>query len=182
MVELHAVARSLLTHNNFDPLIVAEISGASETDCWDYLDAYSRALNEYAEQRDEAAIRADARDWAEQLPEAFETKRLILLERLQNATTNEEKQQRLNHYKIFTGKLTSLSPEQIERARNYPLKDLIGTNKDITNCPFHDDKTASLNIKNNYYFCHGCGEKGDTIDFMMKRDNITFAQAVINLQ
>lgn len=176
------VGSELLTHHDFDPLTVSKIMGTSEQSCWEYLDLFNQALNDYARQRDESSVRADARDWAEQLPEAYETKRLLLLERLQNAKTDEEKQHRLTHYKIFTGKMSQLSPQQIERARNYPLKDLIGTHKPITNCPFHDDKTASLNIKNNFYYCHGCGAQGDTIAFLMRRDGIGFTQAVINLQ
>jgi DNA primase len=104
------------------------------------------------------------------------------LERLKNAKTPEEKQQRLIHYKLFTNKLDSLTPAQIERAKQYPLKDLLGTNKNIINCPFHDDRTASLNIKNNFYHCHGCGVSGDTIKFLMEKENLSFKEAVIKLQ
>lgn len=176
------VGKELLTRFDFDPLMVSMITGLPEQDYWEYLETFNRALNDYARERDESLVRADARDWAEQLPEAYETKRLLLLERLQNAKTDEEKQHRLTHYKLFTGKISQLSPEQIERARNYPLKDLLVTHKDVTNCPFHDDKTASLNIKNNFYYCHGCGAQGDTIAFLMHRDGINFAQSVLNLQ
>ncbi len=37
-------------------------------------------------------------------------------------------------------------------------------------CPFHQDKTASMKAKPNdrKYFCFGCGEKGDAIDFIVK--------------
>lgn len=34
-------------------------------------------------------------------------------------------------------------------------------------CPFHNDKNPSMKIDNRYY-CFGCGEKGDAIDFMAK--------------
>ena len=35
-------------------------------------------------------------------------------------------------------------------------------------CPFHQDKTASMKVKpmDKKYFCFGCGEKGDAIDFV----------------
>lgn len=31
---------------------------------------------------------------------------------------------------------------------------------------------------NNTYFCFGCNAGGDSIDFIMKRDNVDFKQAV----
>ena len=34
-------------------------------------------------------------------------------------------------------------------------------------CPFHKDKNPSMKIDNRYY-CFGCGEKGDAIDFVAK--------------
>ncbi len=32
-------------------------------------------------------------------------------------------------------------------------------------CPFHDDKTPSLKIYDNHYYCFGCGATGDCTDF-----------------
>ncbi len=42
------------------------------------------------------------------------------------------------------------------------------TNK--ANCPFHKEKTASfsVDVKNNFFKCFGCGESGDSIDFVAK--------------
>ena len=34
-------------------------------------------------------------------------------------------------------------------------------------CPFHKDKNPSMKIDSRYY-CFGCGEKGDAIDFVAK--------------
>ena len=34
-------------------------------------------------------------------------------------------------------------------------------------CPFHKDKNPSMKIDNRYY-CFGCGEKGDAVDFVAK--------------
>ena len=41
-------------------------------------------------------------------------------------------------------------------------------------CPFHQDKTASMKVKpmDKKYFCFGCGEKGDAIDFVAKYYNL----------
>jgi len=174
-------AKWILSNTKVDPLKVANTWDIEERECWEYIIDLHRELNIAAKARDESTVRAESRDWANSIPEAYETKRLILLERLKNAATETEKQERLTHYKLFTNRLQSLSPEQIERARNYPLKDLLHTNKSITKCPFHDDRTASLNIKNNFYHCHGCNVSGDTIDFLMKLDGLTFKEAVLKL-
>lgn len=175
-------ARWILTNTKVDPLLVAKAWGIEEQECWEYLVAFNQELNNQNNLRNETEVKNEAKDWANSLLEAYETKRNLLLERLRSAKTPEEKQERLIHYKLFTNKLDSLTPQQIERAKQYPLKDLIGTNKNITNCPFHDDRTASLNIKNNYFHCHGCGITGDTIKFLMEKDGLSFKEAVIKLQ
>lgn len=174
-------AKWVLANTKLDPMKVSKAWNIPERELWEYIIDLNRELNIIANQRGEVEIRQEAREWANSLPEAYETKRLVLLERLRNATTDIEKQERLTHYKLFTNRLSSLPPEQIERARNYPLKDLLNTNKNIAKCPFHDDRTASLNIKNNFYHCHGCNLSGDTIDFIMKRDGFTFKEAVLKL-
>ena len=174
-------ARWVLTNTKKDPLVIAKIFKVPENDCWDYLNRHQAELNKLEEQRDGADMREKAKVWANSLPEAYETKRRVLLERLQTAKTDMEKKERLTHYKLFTGKLQSIPPQKIEQARNYPIKDLLGTNKNIVQCPFHDDKTASLNIKNNFYYCHACNISGDTINFVMKRDNLTFQEAIFKL-
>jgi hypothetical protein len=33
-------------------------------------------------------------------------------------------------------------------------------------CPIHGEKTASFNIKDNKFYCFGCGAKGDVVDFV----------------
>ncbi|WP_238348206.1 DNA primase [Ornithinimicrobium pratense] len=50
-------------------------------------------------------------------------------------------------------------------------------------CPFHDEKTPSFNVRPalGTYHCFGCEEGGDVIDFMMKIDHLTFAEAVERL-
>ena len=48
-------------------------------------------------------------------------------------------------------------------------------------CPFHPDKTPSLQVytKTNSWFCHGaCGTGGDTIAWVMKLNGGNFRQAV----
>jgi DNA primase len=50
-------------------------------------------------------------------------------------------------------------------------------------CPFHDEKTPSFTVAQarNVYFCHGCGEGGDVINFVQKIDHLTFVEAVERL-
>ena len=40
-------------------------------------------------------------------------------------------------------------------------------------CIFHDDKTASMSFKDNYFTCFACGAKGSAIDLVMKLFNLT---------
>ncbi|WP_063743523.1 CHC2 zinc finger domain-containing protein [Flavobacterium covae] len=46
-------------------------------------------------------------------------------------------------------------------------------------CPFHDDKTASLqvNLQKDFYKCHACGAKGDQIQFVQDFESATGGQA-----
>ena len=47
-------------------------------------------------------------------------------------------------------------------------------------CPFHEDKAPSLsvNTETGLYFCHACGEKGDAITFLQRKDGIDFKEAL----
>ena len=35
-------------------------------------------------------------------------------------------------------------------------------------CPFHNDRHPSLKLNEDYFFCFGCGAKGDVIDLRGK--------------
>lgn len=47
-------------------------------------------------------------------------------------------------------------------------------------CPFHADDTASLNVSaaKNLFHCFGCGAGGGVIDWMMKKNGVSFRHAV----
>lgn len=47
-------------------------------------------------------------------------------------------------------------------------------------CPFHDERTPSFHVRPQmgFYHCFGCGEGGDTIDFVMKINHLPFTEAV----
>src|SRR5690554_7200907 len=47
-------------------------------------------------------------------------------------------------------------------------------------CPFHQDKTASLQVhlEKNFYKCHACGKSGDVIQFVQDYEKLTKHQAL----
>lgn len=50
-------------------------------------------------------------------------------------------------------------------------------------CPFHSEKTPSFSVspQKQFYYCFGCGAKGDAIKFVEEFDRIGFAEAVEEL-
>ena len=76
-----------------------------------------------------------------------------------------------------------ITEEMIQRARDFPFNQLImEERKDWALCPFHVEKTPSFFIKGNFAHCFGCSWSGDTIKFIMQKDNLTFPEAVSRLQ
>jgi DNA primase len=76
-----------------------------------------------------------------------------------------------------------------ERAR---IDDVVGSYVTLRNagggslkglCPFHDEKTPSFNVTpaRGFFFCFGCSEGGDVIDFIQKIDQVSFTDAVETL-
>mgnify|MGYP002700156729 FL=1 len=47
-------------------------------------------------------------------------------------------------------------------------------------CPFHNEKTPSFTVASDkqFYYCFGCGAKGNAVGFVMEYDNIDFPEAV----
>ena len=50
----------------------------------------------------------------------------------------------------------------------------------MTTCPFHEDHTPSLKLDKRYY-CFGCGEQGDVIDFTARYLGVSPHSAAIQL-
>ncbi|MEU4293896.1 DNA primase [Kribbella sp. NPDC026596] len=76
-----------------------------------------------------------------------------------------------------------------ERAR---IDDIVGSYVTLKNagggslkglCPFHDEKSPSFNVTpaRGFFYCFGCQEGGDVIDFIQKIDQISFSEAVETL-
>ena len=38
----------------------------------------------------------------------------------------------------------------------------------MARCPFHDDHTPSLKLNKDYFYCFGCGARGDVVDLAAK--------------
>jgi DNA primase len=51
----------------------------------------------------------------------------------------------------------------------------------MLNCPFHEDKTASLqvNLEKHFYKCHACGAKGDQIQWVQDYEKISKHEAIL---
>ncbi len=47
-------------------------------------------------------------------------------------------------------------------------------------CPFHSDKHPSMKVESRYY-CFGCGEKGDAIDFVSKYFGLGLKDSAIKI-
>src|SRR5512132_3458228 len=50
-------------------------------------------------------------------------------------------------------------------------------------CPFHTEKTPSFNVHpdKGFYYCFGCGAKGDAITFVRETERLEFPEAVAYL-
>ena len=60
---------------------------------------------------------------------------------------------------------------------------IVFNRNNMCRCPFHQDKTASMKVKptDKKYFCFGCGENGDAIDFVAKYLNLSVKESAEKL-
>ena len=60
---------------------------------------------------------------------------------------------------------------------------IVFNRNNMCRCPFHQDKTASMKVKptDKKYFCFGCGENGDAIDFVAKYYNRSPREAAMQI-
>lgn len=87
--------------------------------------------------------------------------------------------------KLEPPKRGRITTEDIERAREYPIKELhqqlhnTPIRGGMTKCPFHKDDTDSLSFRRyNRFRCFGCETRGDTITYYMKSEGKDFISAV----
>lgn len=50
----------------------------------------------------------------------------------------------------------------------------------LARCPFHNEKTPSFNVNpvRNIYKCFGCGKGGDSVNFIMEHEKLTYPEAL----
>ena len=65
-----------------------------------------------------------------------------------------------------------------QAAEHYGLK--VNRNN-MACCPFHNDRHPSLKLNEEYFFCFGCGAKGDVIDFVARLFDLSSYEAVQKL-
>lgn len=64
-----------------------------------------------------------------------------------------------------------------QAAEHYGLK---GNRNGMACCPFHNDRHPSLKLNEEYFFCFGCGAKGDVIDFVARLFELSSYEAAQN--
>lgn len=105
-----------------------------------------------------------------------------LVELMQHRGDIEKKQKLIEGIKKIERRLESdISPDEIERAREYPIENLIPIRNGMSKCVEHDDKSPSMNCKKNFVYCHSCGFHADAIGLYMKLNNCGFKEAVKTL-
>lgn len=77
---------------------------------------------------------------------------------------------------IFEAVKSTVSPWMT--AEHFGLN--IGRNGMIC-CPFHNDRHPSMKLNEDYFYCFGCGAKGDVIEFTSKLFGITALEAAQKL-
>ena len=65
-----------------------------------------------------------------------------------------------------------------EAAERYGLEVRRGS---MTRCPFHADRTPSMKLNEDYFYCFGCGASGDVIDFVARLFHLSNYEAAQNL-
>ena len=77
---------------------------------------------------------------------------------------------------IYESIKTAISVKQ--SAEHYGLK---VSRNGMACCPFHNDRHPSLKLNEEYFFCFGCGAKGDVIDFVARLFDLSSYEAAQRL-
>ena len=77
----------------------------------------------------------------------------------------------------------TITPERIERAKQYPISDLLEFRRGTVRCIFHDDARPSLKYypKDNHVYCFSCCRHEDAIGVAMALWGLGFKEAVRRL-
>lgn len=111
-------------------------------------------------------------------------------------TNNRERLIKRNYFllsglkpKAAEVKGNKITDQDIAKAKMFPLEHLYidklikRGSTGVGRCPFHNDRGPSFTIylKTNRFWCYGCSTGSDPIDYVVKRDNCTFLEAVKKL-
>jgi len=116
-------------------------------------------------------VKKDGKDAADIFLDLWETKK------------KEQQLKRLksNFLLVWTDK-KDITDEMIIKAKEFPFQNLIEVNqRGYAHCPFHQDKTPSMWVKNNFGHCFSCDKTLDTIQFVIETYKIRFPEAVRKL-
>jgi hypothetical protein len=83
---------------------------------------------------------------------------------------------------LTSGKEPSITPDMIDRAKNYPIDRIVDVVKNKAICPNHEDTTPSMDTRNNFAYCYVCGYRADTIQLYRDINKASFSEAVKALQ
>lgn len=117
-----------------------------------------------------------------------------LSERIFEEALNEEtmgkaiksREKRIREYRrmLATGQPSvskdKLSEEDIDRARNYPIEELLTEppKRGFIHCPFHQEKTPSCRVFSDHIHCYGCGKHLNAIGYLMEKQGMNFIDSV----
>lgn len=112
--------------------------------------------------------------------------------RILNQDRHERLLKRIRDYKyrlhtVPGSAKNNIGPSEIQRAKESPIQDHLvgwkfrraGTTL-VGHCPFHAERTGSfvIYVKSNTWHCYSCSEGTDSIDLVMKLNNLSFIEAV----
>ena len=115
----------------------------------------------------------------------FDYIRQLLLTAIDNL---QRKIRKLRYFKkpVKTDDEGRITNEDVTRAKEVPIETLYAGQLHKTGgralgiCPFHNESGPSFTIylQNNTFWCYGCSAGVDSIDFVMRRDDVKFIEAV----
>ena len=167
----------------------AKLAGVSENEVAMALEDEALVMrdieNEYLS-REKPRVGEQIAEWLAEIPEQEKRNiRLKLLrERIQIARDNKDVsdlRSLVAQFHFLMGVSAGLEPADIEQARTHKIESIIKTIRGMALCPFHNEKSPSMDIRKNFYYCYGCGAHGDVISLTMHLENLNFAQAVKRL-
>ncbi len=73
----------------------------------------------------------------------------------------------------------AVTDADIERARQFPIRQLVKTRGNNTLCLWHNDRHPSMHLyKDNHAYCFVCSKYANAIDFAMQMNSMQFIPAV----